>query len=37
MSGKSIFMMLILIGFYGSALIYLVNKAFNKKAGNKNQ
>ena len=31
MSGKSMIMMIIVVGFYVSTLIYLVNKAFNKK------
>ena len=37
MSGKSIVMMVVLIGFYGTSLIYLVNMAFNKKTEKKNQ
>lgn len=32
MSGQSITMMAILIGFYLSGFVYLVNLAFNKKA-----
>lgn len=31
MSGKSIVMMVCVLGFYGSGFIYLVNKAFNTK------
>lgn len=32
MSGQSIIMMTMVIGFYLSGFVFLVNKAFNKKA-----